>query len=111
QTVLDENVPFQFDRAGDFNASTNAAGTIALLMKGNTDANAMRFYHVYFDTTGTFEPATFEALVTTTDNQTDEGLSAVKIQTSTATYFYQKRAGAFSSILDNDGNDWVGFNP
>jgi hypothetical protein len=38
QTVLDENVPFQFERAGDFNASTNAAGTIALLMKGNTDA-------------------------------------------------------------------------
>jgi hypothetical protein len=111
QTVLDENVPFQFDRAGDFNASTNAAGVVALLMKGNTDANAMRFYHVYFDTTGTFAPATFQPLVTVTDNQSDEGLAAVKIQTTTATYFYQKQAGAFSSILDRDGNDWVGFNP
>jgi hypothetical protein len=36
---------------------------------------------------------------------------AVKIETQTATYFYQKENGGFSSIVDNDGVDWVGFHP
>jgi hypothetical protein len=39
----------------------------------------------------------------------DEGQAAYKIQTPTATYYYQKEGGGFSSILDNYGNDWIGY--
>ena len=39
----------------------------------------------------------------------DEGVAAYKIETSSATYFLQKEAGGFSTILDKDGNDWVQF--
>ncbi len=45
-----------------------------------------------------------------TENQQDEGQDAIKIETPTATYYFQTEAGAFSSILDRDGNDWVSFN-
>lgn len=32
-----------------------------------------------------------------------------RIETKTATYFYDPTAGGFSSILDANGNDWVAF--
>jgi hypothetical protein len=40
---------------------------------------------------------------------TDEGFAAFKIETSNATYFYQKEAGGISSMLDKEGQDWVGW--
>jgi len=45
-----------------------------------------------------------------TDSATDEGQAAYKIETKTATYYFQKDAGGFSSLLDRDGNDWISFN-
>jgi hypothetical protein len=110
-TVLDEDVPLQFDRGSGFNASSNANGTLVFIMEGNTAANATRNYHVYFETSGSFFAPSFTPRVVTTDNQTDEGQTAVKIETTAATYFYQKENGGFSSILDPEGVDWVGFNP
>lgn len=38
-----------------------------------------------------------------------EGQECFKIKTSVATYYYQKDAGGFASIIDEDGNDWVTF--
>jgi hypothetical protein len=46
-----------------------------------------------------------------TDNVSDEGQDCFKIETPLATYFFQKTAAGFSSILDKDSNDWVGFHP
>lgn len=45
------------------------------------------------------------------DNATDEGQTCFKISTPTATYFFQKEAGGFSSMLDADGRDWLNFHP
>lgn len=39
----------------------------------------------------------------------DEGMAAFRIVTPSGTYFYQKEAGGFSSILDIHGNDWIGY--
>lgn len=41
----------------------------------------------------------------------DAGQTCFRISTPNATYFYQKEAGGFSSILDKDGIDWIGFKP
>ncbi|WP_428938717.1 hypothetical protein [Fontivita pretiosa] len=110
KTVIDENVPFQFDKAAGYDAASNASGTLVFLVKGETAANAVRRYQVYFDTTGSFSAPTFTPLVRTTDNVTDEGFESVRIETPVATYFYQKAEGGFSSIVDVDGNDWVSWN-
>ncbi|MBD3418553.1 MAG: hypothetical protein GF398_00400 [Chitinivibrionales bacterium] len=47
----------------------------------------------------------------TVENTTDQGQDAWKITTQSATYFFQKEAGGFSSLLDKQGNDWIGFRP
>jgi hypothetical protein len=108
--VIDEDVPFQFDPDADFNASSNATGTLTFLMEGATDDGQTRHYHVYFDNEGSFDPPNVAARITTTDNVMDEGFSSVRIATTTATYFYQKAEGGFSSLVDTAGNDWIGWN-
>lgn len=105
--VVDSSVPFQFDQASDYNASSNAAGNLVVLVEGNTNASTTRYYQVYFDTTGSFSAPSFTSLVTTTDNVTDEGFSSVRVVTQLADYYYQKAEGGFSSIVDKDGNDWI----
>jgi len=42
-------VPSQFDIAEDYDASTNAHGTLVFLMNGTTSAGQVRYYYVYFD--------------------------------------------------------------
>lgn len=39
----------------------------------------------------------------------DEGQEAFKISTPNSTFYYQKEAGGFSSILDKNGKDWLNF--
>ena len=107
--VLDDDVPFQFDAVQNYNAATNAAGTLVFLMEGSTDDDETRHYHVYFDNAGDFEPPTVAPRVTTTDDVVDEGQASVRIATQAGTYFYQKQGGGFSSLLDAAGNDWISY--
>ena len=43
------------------------------------------------------------------DNIIDEGQECFKITIDKATFLYQKEAGGFSSIIDNDGVDWIAY--
>ncbi|MCL4863592.1 MAG: InlB B-repeat-containing protein, partial [Caldilineaceae bacterium] len=109
--IVDSNVPFQFDRAADYNAAAKASGVLVFLMKGNTEAAGKRTYHVYFDIAGRGITApTFTNLVTRS-NVTDQGQASFRFVTSKATYDFHKFGGGFSSVVDNDGNDWVDFRP
>jgi len=48
------------------------------------------------------------------ENSVDEsagGLPAFKIETPSATYYLEKTGGGLSSLVDRDGNDWIGFSP
>ena len=109
--VIDAAVPFQFDKAGDYNATNKAAGTLVLIMEGNTAAGASRTYHVYFDVTGKgFAPPSVPPQVTLPDGLIDEGDAAYKIETQAGTYYYPPAGGGFSSLDDADGNDWINYN-
>jgi len=44
-----------------------------------------------------------------TEGDVREGQECFKIITPHATYFYQKEAGGFSNILDENGTDWIQF--
>lgn len=116
--VLDGNVPSQFDKATDYNANNKAGGTVVWLLKGDTDANATRRYHIYFDVTGKgFAPPNFPAQVTTTDGvvwPTSDAASqntrqSIRVVTSNGTYYYHKAGGGFASLLDSGNNDWIGW--
>jgi len=108
--VLDDAVPFQFDRATDYNAASKAAGVLVVMMEGNTAAGATRRYHVYFDVTGKgFAAPTVTPQVVLTDGITDEGQASFKIETQTGTLFYHKQGAGFSSYNDQNGNDWITY--
>ena len=109
--VIDEDVPFQFDKDLDFNASSNATGTLTFIMEGTTEAAQSRHYHVYFDNDGSFGAPSVAPRVTVTDDVMDEGQATIRVATQAGTYFYQKAAGGFSSLVDAGGNDWISFHP
>ena len=107
--VIDADVPFQFDRAADFNAATKAAGTVVLIMEGNTGAGATRTYHVYFDVTGKGIPAPSVTPQVVLSEKSDEGVGAFKLETPTGTIFIHRSSGGVSGYEDVNGNDWVSW--
>lgn len=108
--VTDAAVPFQFDKATDFNATTKASGTLVLIMKGNTAAGASRRYHVYFDVTGKgFAAPNVPAQIILTENVTDEDQKSFKMETPNGTYFLHTLGAGFSSLNDADGHDWISY--
>lgn len=54
--VLNGTVVAQFDPAATFNASTNAAGTLLVLLAGTTPANTVRYFDVYLGPPGSSAP-------------------------------------------------------
>lgn len=107
--VIDADVPFQFDKAADYNAANKAAGTLVLIMEGNTAAGATRAYHVYFDVTGKgFAAPNVPPQVILTE-EGDGGIASFKIQTATGTIFIHKPGGGVSSYNDINGNDWINW--
>jgi hypothetical protein len=110
--VVVDTVAFQFDPDVNYNDSTNAAGTLVVLLNGTTPASTQRTYHVYFDFLGQGgAPAAVAQRVTLADGIEDEGQECFTITNASGTIFYQKLGGAFSSWVDKNGNDWVGYNP
>jgi len=109
--VLDDSVPFQFDKAGDYHASNKARGTLTFLLTGSTGANETRRYHIYFDITGGgFNLPTFTDRVNLTDGVGHKGYQSVRVVTAGAEYFYHKPGGGFATLLDANNNDWIGWN-
>ncbi|MFN2124678.1 MAG: hypothetical protein ACK2UP_14360 [Candidatus Promineifilaceae bacterium] len=111
-SVLNDNVPFQFDPDPAYNARSNASGTMVILLEGGSSGRTSRTYHIYFDKVrGTpAEPASVAPHVTLTDGVDDEGWDSYQINTDGATYFYHKAGGGFSSLIDGKGNDWINYN-
>ncbi|HYN45004.1 MAG TPA: carbohydrate binding domain-containing protein [Candidatus Limnocylindrales bacterium] len=109
-TILNDSVLFQFDKDPGFDAGAKASGTIVFIMSGTTQSNKIRYYHIYFGTSGgSYTPLSVGHLITLTDNITDEGQKSYRIGVNGSTYFFQKGTGGFSSWLDASGNDWISY--
>ncbi len=109
--VTDANVPFQFDKASNYNASSNARGTLVFLMEGNTGAAETRCYHVDFDVTGgNPTPPSFPDQVVLTDGVSHKGYQSIRVVTGDAEYFYHKPGGGFATLFDANNNDWIDWN-
>ena len=109
--VIDNSVPFQFDRGGDYNPTSKARGVLTFLMEGATAANATRRYRVHFDVTGTgFSLPSFPDQVGVTDGVAHKGYQSIKLETAAADYFYHKPGGGFATLFDAGNNDWINWN-
>ena len=107
--VLSDTVPFQFDKDPGFNAATKASGTVVFIMNGTTPANVKRYYQVYFGLTGGSYSTQIVTPQVTIDTVTDEGQSSFRVAANGSTYYFQKQAGGFSSLVDSSGNDWISY--
>lgn len=123
--VMDGAVPFQFDRALDYNSKSKAVGELVFLMRGTTPAAGERFYHVYFDVIGkNFTTPVFTDYVILVDKDAqgkpiedpdNKRSDAYKITTVvpstllTTTYYYDLEGGGFSGLEDNESNDWISY--
>ncbi len=92
--VLDPDLPFQLDR-----------GRLVFLLKGATRKDAVRRYRLSTDRGKAVAP-----LVECADAE-DEGQASFKVTTPAGTWFYHKEGAGFSSLVDRDGNDWLGYRP
>jgi hypothetical protein len=108
--VIDNDVPFQFDRTSDYNATSKARGTLTFLMEGPTAANATRKYRLHFDTASGFTAPTFADQVELTDGVAHKGYTSLRLVTADAEYFYHKPGGGFATLFDTNNNDWIGWN-
>jgi len=112
--VIDDRVPFQFERAGDYHPGINASGTLVFICTDTTPAQINRTYELYFDIEenhGDRIPARVEKRVRVTDNTAHEGQESIEIVTPGATYYYHKAGAGFASLEDIEGMDWIGYRP
>ena len=110
--VIDDEVPFQFDRVAAYDPVDNAAGTLVIMLTGATPAGAARRYHVYFDVVGdTFTPPKIPNYVSASTITDVHGFETFKLVTENGTYHYHKTGGGFASLFDVDEKDWIGWNP
>ena len=45
------------------------------------------------------------------DRVYDEGGECIEVRTAAGQWLFHKRGGGFSSLVDKDGNDWIGYHP
>lgn len=110
--TVDEAVPFQFDRDGEPYAAGRAGGTLVFLLEGRTPAQATRRYRLYLrQAAPPIGVQETEPLVRIEDVGEYEGFPAWRIDTPAATYYYHHGCGGFASLIDPDGNDWIGYHP
>jgi hypothetical protein len=112
--VLNEQVPFQFDKDPGYQASSKASGQLVLLAEGLTGSAATRTFYAYFDITANANgkvPASVAPRVSYQDNVSYEGQASYRIVTGNATYYYHKQGAGFASALDRSGADWISYHP
>jgi hypothetical protein len=109
---IDVDIAYQFDGVSSYDAETNARGTLVFRMDGATAANSSRRFHVYFAKAGSgigAFPQPFPLAVI--DNVFDEGQNSFKIATPGHTWYYHKQGAGFSTLLDAQGIEWLGYRP
>lgn len=110
--VIDDAVPFQFDRSGNYDPVDRAEGTLLILLTGETAAASSRHYHVYFDVLGDdFTLPKFPDYVSVKTITDPYGFETFRLETINGTYHYHKTGGGFSSLFDEDEIDWIAWNP
>ncbi len=106
--VLDNEVVFQFDPAGDYHPANKARGVLVFLMANETAADATRAYRLYFDTDNGYDAPSFDDRVALTE-ESHKGYASFRIETPGGEYYYHKPGGGFATLLDADGDDWIGW--
>ncbi|MGE0730602.1 MAG: hypothetical protein AB7O92_19095 [Acidimicrobiia bacterium] len=96
-----------------FNADAPGAssGTLLFQLPGDLPAGTSRRVAIGIGDGSSFAPQVGPAGQVTVTDTSDEGQAAFKISTPRADWYLQKQGASFSSVVDADGVDWVGYHP
>ncbi len=90
--------------------TTSARAMLTFVLLGETKAGENRFFQIYFGNLENPQPLQLDP-VTVETAADHEGQESFKITTQNSTYYYHIRGAGFASWEDNDGNDWLSYNP
>lgn len=108
--IVNGAVAFQFDQASDYNALSNASGSLTFIAHGTTGSSETRYYQIYFDTVNAGHPAAVvNQYITVTDGVAHKGFDSFQIDTKNGSWFFHKSGAGFATLLDSEGQDWIGF--
>jgi regulation of enolase protein 1 (concanavalin A-like superfamily) len=109
--LVDDTVISQFEPGSSFDALNHAVGHLVLRAAGSWAAGTNRYFEVYFDVPGGGGPPLAGPGLVSVANDTDQGQASYRIATQNATYEYQQQGASLSSLVDNNGNNWISYNP
>ncbi len=110
--IVNNAILFQFDAAPGFDATSFAAGDLVFVMNDTTPALGTRHFRVLFDVVsacGDCPPAPAVPAPVSVDSLMYENQMTYLVSTPRADYYYHRAGGGLASIVDNDGQDWIGF--
>lgn len=93
-------VPFQAD-------SGDEGIRLTVLLEGDMDIGSCRRIEVVVG--GTVERPGSLLVAERVDEH--QGAPAIRIKAPNATYYYHVGGSGFASLIDRDGNDWIGYRP
>ncbi|MEX1240364.1 MAG: VCBS repeat-containing protein, partial [Cyclobacteriaceae bacterium] len=85
--VVNSNVPFQFDKAAEFDAGKKALGALVFILQGKTSPDQSRHFRLYFDDKDHAQYGS-KKLVGIEQAGVYEGFDAFRIKTPAAEYYY-----------------------
>jgi len=103
--AINSSVVYQFDK-------DNARDTLTFMMAGKTPAHSTRIFHAYFGRSSSNNSLpSFDKLVRLCGIVEYQEQESFKIESQSATYYYHIQGAGFASLIDRDGNDWLGYRP
>lgn len=100
--IIDPAVTFQFEKG-----TTDLAGSLFFLASGYTPSQTTRHFQLYFAT----QAPALTSLVSLEKLAEYAGQPTFKITTPHGCWFYHQTGAGFASLVDVDGNDWIGYRP
>lgn len=102
--VIDPDVPFQISGPTPADAIESNLSSISILLgRGSGDA---RVFRIVSGTHRKFDPE-----VEATIPAFDAGVYSLRVKTDQATWWYDMAGAGFSSLVDVDDRDWIGYAP
>ena len=104
--IIKQDIHCQFDTTDLLNQNL---GVVSVYLDGSTSVGTPRYFHLYFDLIGGNGVPSSQSPLVLIEDVIDEFQEAFKITNLTGEFFYQKEAAGFSSLVDKQNNDWIGY--
>lgn len=107
--VIDDQVPFQFEKNRQDPSVSCHAGTLVFLLAGETSAGCTRYYQLWLGKA--VKKVQRAHRVQVEEGGLYEQHDSFKISTANAVFYYHKQGSGFAGMIDREGKDWISYHP